>query len=212
MKKSISLLVLITMAFITDSHAQNGGATPNDLFTQAANAMQTQDYAVFGKLFLLQKNEKPEEIEAMVGIIKLYPKLIVFKEAGLKKFGKDFEYEVITSTIGMDLDYGVNWKIDFEAAKNATYKQRDMFGEMWATSTTRIAWEGFEKPLSNPVTAVQKDGRWYMMLATNRVELLKALEKYIPEAQKLLDQSTTAEELAEKMKPLRDYFDDFHNN
>jgi hypothetical protein len=211
MKKTISLVILLTMATITNSHAQ-GGATPNDLFAQAASAMQSQDYAAFGKLFLLQKDQKPEEIEAMVGIIKLYPKLIEFKEAGLKKFGKDFEYEIVTSTYGMDLDFGVNWKFDFEAAKNATYKQRDMFGELWATSATKIAWEGFENSLNNPVTAVQKDGRWYMFLASKRVELLKALEKFIPEAQKLLEQSTSAEELAEKMKPLRDYFDDFHNN
>jgi hypothetical protein len=199
------------MASFNNAQAQ-GGATPNDLFTQAANAMQNHDYAAFGKLFTLQRGEKPEEIEAMIGIIKIYPKLIEFKENGLKKFGKDFEYEIITGPYFTDLDFGVNWKFDFEAAKNATFKEGKMFDEMWAKSTIKIMWERFETPIGNPVTAVQKDGRWYMLLASNRVELLKALEKFVPEALKLLDQSTSAVQLAEKMKPMRSYFDDFHNN
>jgi len=211
MKKLVTFLIITSSVFMTKTFAQGGSATPNELFAIAAKAMETKDYAAFGKLFVLSKGEKPEEIDAMVGIIKLYPRIIEFKNSGIKKFGEAFKYEIISGTCSSDLDFGVNWKFDFEAAKNATFKQQKMFDEIWANSTTPIECEGFERPVSNSIYALQKDGRWYMLLAKNRVKLLKALQKFVPEAQKSLEQSTSASELAKKISSLRSYFDDFYN-
>lgn len=212
MKKIVLLLILLTAGLAQQSWAQPGGATPQDLFRQAADAMQRKDYEAFRKLFLLQKDQQPGEIEAMIGIMKIYPKIMAFRALGLQKFGDDFEYEIITGPCGLDLDFGVNWKLDFDAAKNCTFKEQDMYGERTAISTTRVDWEGFEKPLKNPATAVQRNGRWYMVLATKRTELLRALEKFIPEAQKFLEESKSASELAEKMESLKKHFDSFYSN
>ena len=88
-----------------------------------------------------------------------------------------------------------------------------MFDETWAFSSTKITWEKFsDSPVGNPVLAVQKNERWYILLPAKRKKLLQALEKFVPEAKKLLEESFSASELADKMKPLRAYFDDFHDN
>ena len=200
---------MITVSFNTYGQ---GGETPKDLITKAANSLQAKDYVAFGKLFTLFKNEKPGEIDAMISIIKLYPKVIKFKDAGRKKFGKKFDYEISSGSVGSELDFGVNWKFDFEAAKNVTFHEEKRFDEMWAVSTTQIACENFEKPMKYPLSVVKKGDRWYMLLPTNRAELLKALEKFVPEAQKLLEQSKSAEDLADKLRPLLVYFNDFHDN
>ena len=121
--KVLASLILINLIMITNMFAQ-GGATPNELYSLAADFIQNKDYESFGKLYTPFDGDIPEEIDAMIGIVKLYPQIIAFKNAGLKKFGEDFEYEIISSVYGMELDYGVDWRFDFEAAKNSAFTRK----------------------------------------------------------------------------------------
>jgi len=196
---------------LSKANAQKGASTPNELFKMAAANMKTNNMEAFRPLYNLQKNQTEKDLDAMIGVMKLYPRLKMFLENGRKKFGKDFNYEVI-DRFNYELDASMNWVVDFEKTSTETFKVSKMAEDyIIATApTTQVNPDGETSNMSFVV--MQYNGKWFFAVPYKRIELLKAVAPFIDQSEKLLQESTSAEELAKKMKPLGNLFSDYYQN
>jgi hypothetical protein len=205
-----ALLTLFTFLSSGITSDTTGGSTPNELFKLAAQAMKDNNMEAFRPLYLLDKKQSAKDLDGMIGVMKLYPRLKAFLDNGAKKYGRDFNDEVL-ERFNYELDPATNWVLNFERASAREFKISKMGGQTLASAlVTFVNFKGESSSASYVV--MQNAERWYFSVPSKRAELLKALTPFVDQSEKFLKESKSAEELSTSMKPLHQLFDDYFNN
>ncbi|MGB4773972.1 MAG: hypothetical protein WBP45_02255 [Daejeonella sp.] len=190
--------------------AMNGAGSPAELLNRSIAAVEKGDLDAFREFYLIKSDRDKKEVEALINLMKLEPRIKQFRDAGYKKFGDDF-YEVLDK-VHYELDLGLECMPDFKTANPKELKIQAMFGDTTVSKRTRQKDILGEPAMAAGFGMIKRSGRWYYVIADKREILYIAMNALVSKAEYLLAEAKTADDLTKKVSALRDLFNDYYDN
>lgn len=210
---ALSLTTVLCVANCLGQAKKNityGAASPAELLNRSITAVEKNDLDAFREFYLIKSGQDKKEVEAIINLMKLEPRIKQFRDAGYKKFGNDF-YEVL-DRVHYELDLGLGNFLDFKSINPKELKVQVMFGDTSVIhSITQKDILGYPT-IASGVGMMKKSGRWYYVIADKRELLYIAINALVSKAEIMLAEEKTVEEMKKKIYPLRDLFNDYYDN
>lgn len=209
----ICLMTILSAATCLGQSAKmisNGAASPAELLNRSIAAVEKRDLDAFREFYLIKSDQDKKEVEALINLMKLEPRIKQFRDAGYKKFGDDF-YEVLDK-VHSELDLGLECMPDFKTVNPKELKIQTMFGDTTVSKRTSQKDILGEPAMAAGFGMIKRSGRWYYVIADKRESLYIAMNAFISKAEIMLKEAKTADELTKKVDLLRDLFNDYYNN
>ncbi len=186
----------------------NGASSPIELINSSITATEKNNFAAFQQFYYIKSDKDKKEVEALIGLMKLEPRIKEFKDAGYKKFGDSF-YEVLDK-VHYELNLGLECMPDFKSVNTKEIKIQAMLEDTIA-STTINQKDILGDSQRTGFIMIEEAGRWYYSIANGREVLYIAMNQLISEAEPMLAEAKTVEGLKEKINPLRNLFNDYYD-